>query len=197
MQKPATTSVEILETLKQRWSPRAFSDKKIESHKLKAVFEAARWAMSGYNAQPWRFIVGIKGDSNYENVLQSLNEWNQNWAKSAPVLILVVGEKIASFNGKENNTFKYDCGAAAAMLTVQASALDLYTHQMGGVLPEKAREIFNIPAEFEVLTGMALGYMGQLDRIDESFHQEETKPRTRKNLNEIVFNTTWGEAKEL
>lgn len=197
MQKPATTSVEILEALKQRWSPRAFSDKKVESEKLKAVFESARWTMSGYNAQPWRFIVGLKGDNNYENVLKSLNEWNQNWAKSAPVLILVVGEKISAFSGKENLTFKYDCGAAAAMLTVQASALGLHTHQMGGVLPEKAREIFNIPAEFEVLTGMALGYIGSLDRIDKSFHEEELKPRSRKELTDIVFDTTWGAPKSL
>lgn len=195
MKKPAQTSVEIIEALKNRWSPRAFADKPVESEKLKSVFEAARWAMSGYNAQPWRFIVGVKGDENYANVLQCLNEWNQNWAKSAPVLILVVGEKISSFSGKENGTFKYDCGAAAAFLTVQASSLGLYSHQMGGVLPDKAREIFKIPADFELLTGIALGYMGELDRIDESFHADEKKSRARKELSEIVFDTEWGKGK--
>jgi nitroreductase len=197
MQKTAETSVQIIDPLKNRWSPRAFADKAVESEKLKALFEAARWTMSGYNAQPWRFIVGVKGDDNYENVLNSLNEWNQKWAQSALVLLLVVGEKISSFNGKENGTYKYDCGAAAAMLTAQASALDLYCHQMGGILPDKAREIFNIPAEFEPLTGMAIGYMGELSRIDESYHEDELKPRTRKALSEIVFGASWGEGKSL
>jgi nitroreductase len=197
MQKTAETSVQIIDPLKNRWSPRAFADKAVESEKLKALFEAARWTMSGYNAQPWRFIVGVKGDDNYENVLNSLNEWNQKWAQSAPVLLLVVGEKISSFNGKENGTYKYDCGAAAAMLTAQASALDLYCHQMGGILPDKAREIFKIPAEFEPLTGMAIGYMGELSRIDESYHEDELKPRSRKALSEIVFGASWGEGKSL
>ena len=193
MKKTAETKVEIHDIFKDRWSPRAFADKPIEQEKIVAFLEAARWTMSGYNVQPWRFIVGVKGTSNYDKVLSCLNEWNQGWAKSAPVLILVVGQRITDFDGSENKTFKYDCGAAAAYLVGQATASGLHAHQMGGVLPDKAKALYNIPEGFELLTGIALGYMGDLDRIDESFHKDEKAPRKRKPLDEIVFGATWGE----
>src|SRR5580693_625577 len=137
LKKTATTSAPIHTLISERWSPRAFANRPIE---------AARWAASSYNGQPWYFIVGTKDHpEDYKRVLDCFVEFNQSWAKNAPVVALSVAKLKFEHNGEMNRHAFHDVGAAAATLTIQAEALGLAVHQMGGILPEKAREIFGIP----------------------------------------------------
>ncbi len=190
--KEANTQSDILEVIKKRWSPRAFSEEKISWDTLHRIFEAMTWSASSYNEQPWRLIVGQKGEGDtYDKLLACLNPWNQQWAKSAPVLLLVVGKKDFSHNDSPNGAFAYDCGAAATTLALQATQEGLYLHQMAGILPEKAVETFEIPDNFQVLTAIALGKLGELDRIDEQYHASEKAPRSRKSVDEVVFKGKW------
>lgn len=186
---------QLLPEIANRWSPRAFSDEPIAADTLQKILTAGSWAASAFNEQPWRFIVGVKGDDTYNAAFSCLNEWNQKWAQSAPIVILVVGKSTFTYNGSDNGTFKYDCGAAATTMAIQAASEGVLSHQMAGILPEKAKELFNIPDEYEVLTGIVLGKHGGLDRIPEEFHEGEKAERTRKPLNEIAFGNTWGEGK--
>ena len=184
-QAPATPGV--IEPILKRWSPRAYSDKTVSPESLKEVFEAARWAASSSNEQPWRFLVGHRGDETYKKIFDSLVEFNQTWAKSAPVLILSAGKKTFTKNGDANHYSLHDVGAATAYLGLQATALGFHTHSMGGFDMAKARTLFNIPDDFEIGSVTALGYLGDPDTLPEKMKQMELAPRQRKPLGEIVF----------
>src|ERR1700733_3319614 len=161
VKKPAETNVPIHDLIRHRWSPRAFDPRPVEPEKLHTLFEAARWAPSSYNAQPWYFIVGTKDDpENYNRVLDSFVEFNQGWAKSAPVVGLSVAQLKFGHNNEPNSHAFHDVGQASATLQIQAEALGLSVHQMAGILPDKAREIFKIPEGVAVVAGFAIGYEG-------------------------------------
>src|SRR5271156_932844 len=154
LKKPAETSVPIHELIRHRWSPRAFDSRPVEPDKLRSLFEAARWASSSFNAQPWYFIVATKDDpENFQRVLDCFVERNQAWAKNAPVVALSVA-KLQLDNGKPNRHAFHDVGQAVANLALQATALGLEIHQMAGIDPEKARQIFGIPEGDEVVAGI-------------------------------------------
>ncbi|MBW4038468.1 MAG: nitroreductase family protein [Acidobacteria bacterium] len=182
---PKETGVE--ELILKRWSPRSYADKPVSSEDLTKVFTAAAWAASSYNEQPWRFIVGKKGDETYAKILDALIEFNQTWAKTAPVLILSVAKKTFTQNGQPNAYGLHDTGAASANLSLQATALGMHTHGMGGVDKDKARANFAIPDEYEVGAAWALGYLGEPTALPEPYAGMEVAPRTRKPLQEIVF----------
>jgi len=187
----------VLPLFHERWSPRSFTDRDVSPALLAKVFEAARWAASSFNEQPWRFLVGRRGDSAYQKIFASLGEFNQKWARSAPVLILGAAKTKFSHNSAENRHALYDLGAAAAVLTLQAAALGLTTHQMAGFDHEAARKAFGIPEEYAIGSVMALGYQGEPAALgDETLIARETAARTRKPLSEIVFKE-WGEAAKL
>jgi nitroreductase len=171
----------------RRWSPRAFSDKEISAIELKALFEAARWAASSSNEQPWRFLVGRRGDETYQKIFNALVEFNQSWAKSAPVLVLSVAKK--SFTGKDspNRHNLHDTGAATAILTLQATANGLHSHSMAGFDPEQVRASFAIPSDYEIGAVTAIGYFGDPASLPEHLHKIEVSPRQRKPLEEFVF----------
>ena len=193
--KSAEAAYPIHELIKNRWSPRAFADKPVALDVIKSVLEAARWAASCFNEQPWRFIVGIKGQNDsYTGILDSLVEFNQNWAKNAPVLILACGKKVFTHNQKPNRHFSYDVGQAAASLSLQAMAENLYVHQMAGFSPDKAREFFDIPEDYEAITTMAMGYLGDPDILDEKSKASELGTRARRPLSEICFGDGWEKA---
>ena len=178
----------VIPHILERWSPRSFADREVSAALLHKVFEAARWAASSYNEQPWRFLVGTRGSSTYEKILHSLVEFNQNWARTAPVLILGVAKTKFSHNGAENRMTFYDLGAAASYLTLQAAALGLATHQMAGFDPETARKALEIPAEYTIGAVITLGYQGEPAALNHpGMIEQETSPRTRKPLSEIVF----------
>lgn len=185
---PAIAGVD--ENILRRWSPRAFADRDVSTDDLKKIFEAARWAASSFNEQPWRFLIGHRSDATYEKIAAALLEFNQTWAKQAPVLILSVAKKTFTQNGKPNDYSIHDTGAATAYLSLQATELGLHTHSMAGFDKEKARELFHIPDDYAIGAVTALGYLGDPDTLSEHLRQVELSPRTRKPLSEIVF-TEW------
>jgi nitroreductase len=192
--KPAETDAPIHEVLSHRWSPRAFDSRPVEPEKLRSLFEAARWAASSFNAQPWYFIVATKDDpENFKRVLDCFVEFNQGWAKGAPVVAVSVAGLNFQHNGQPNRHAFHDVGQAAANLALQATSLGLQIHQMGGILPEKAREIFGIPEGFEAVAGIALGYPGDPASLPDGMRQQEVAPRQRKALSSFVFTGKWGE----
>jgi nitroreductase len=195
--KEAKTTFDIHSNLKNRWSPRAFSDKKIETEKLQNLFEAARWTPSAFNAQPWYFIVGQNNDTTYKKIFDCLVEFNQMWAKFAPVLVLSIGTKIIEKTGELNSAFRYDVGQSVAHLTFQAMEEDLYVHQMTGFNPQKAVEIFDIPEDYEALSVFAIGYLGDPSMLDPRMQKAEKAERERKLIKEFVFENTFGQPSEL
>lgn len=194
LKRPAETRTPVHDLIAHRWSPRAFDSRPVEPEKLRSLFEAARWAASSYNAQPWYFIVGTKDDPDtYNRVLQSFVEFNQGWAKQAPVLALSVA-RTKFDDGRPNRHAFHDVGQAAANLSLQAEALGLSVHQMAGIDPEKARKLFNIPADYEPVAGFAIGYAGDPQSLPDELRQRELAPRQRKPLDSFVFSGQWGQS---
>ncbi len=177
----------IPELILQRWSPRAFADREIPAADLKKLFVAASWAASSSNEQPWRFLLGRKGDGTYKKIFDSLMEFNQMWAKSAPVLVLAVGKMVFSNNDSPNAYGLHDTGAATANLALQATALGLHTHSMAGFNKDKARGSFGIPPEYDMGAVTAVGYLGDPSSLPDGYRERELAPRTRKPVTEFVF----------
>jgi nitroreductase len=177
----------VEELIRRRWSPRAFADREVSPAELKKLFEAARWAASSSNEQPWRFLVGRRGDETYQKIFNALVEFNQSWAKSAPVLVLSVAKKTFTAKGNPNRTALHDTGAATAILTLQATANGLHTHSMAGFDSDQVRASFAIPSDYEIGAVMAIGYFGDPSSLPEHLHKMEVTPRQRKPLEEFVF----------
>jgi nitroreductase len=191
-ERPAVEEAGIHDLLKHRKSLRAYSEQPVESDKLHRIFEAARWAPSASNEQPWRFIVATKDNpEEHARVLSSIKEGNQTWAKHAPVLIITTAAKVRA-DGRENRHAFHDVGQAVAHLTVQAQEEGLYLRQMGGFDADKARELLGIPNDIEPVTAIALGYPGDPGNLPDQLRDREAAPRTRKPLSEIVFVGKWG-----
>jgi len=193
MQKPAQTDVSIHDLIRNRWSPRAFADKKIPPEALRALFEAARWAPSSNNEQPWAYIAAPKDASeDFANLLSILVEFNQSWAKDAPLLALSVAHLNWQKSGKPNALAKHDVGSATAQLTFEANSRGLFVHQMAGFDGEKARRVFGIPEDWEPVAAMAIGYLGDPASLPAALRDRELTPRTRKSLAEFVMEGSWG-----
>lgn len=193
--KPAKTSVKLHDLIQTRWSPRAFNPgKDISQEDLTALLEAARWAPSCFNDQPWRYVVCVKSrdESGWQNAFHCLAEKNQLWAKNAPVLILSVAMANFNHNGKPNRWSMYDTGAASVSLCFQANALGLVVHQMGGFDAEKARELFKLPLDCTPMSMMAVGYQAEADVLDEDLKAAELAERTRASLEQKFYFGEWG-----
>ncbi len=174
--------------IKQRCSPRAFSDKPVPTEIVLQLFEAARWSPSARNEQPWRFFYATKSDKEvYNNYFSVLNEWNQKWAHSAPVIIITVAKMNYEYMNRPNNYAIYDLGQSVAYFSLQATYLGLFVHQMGGFYPEKAIQVLGLTEGYEPITALALGYKGSIDRIPKEYHDQENKIRERLSLDSIVF----------
>lgn len=200
MNKQANTDYPVHELIQKRWSPRAFAEKMVEPEKLKSLFEAARWAPSSFNDQPWRLIVATKDQpEDYERLLSCLGEFNQAWAKSAPVLILSVASLKFGHNDKPNRHAYHDVGMAVENLSLQAAAQDLFVHQMAGYDADKARNVFSIPEAFDPVAALALGYLGDPDQLSDDMKEKEMAARSRKPSSEWVFAASgdWGETSSL
>jgi nitroreductase len=194
MEKPADTTHPIEELLKRRWSPRAFADRPVEPENLLSLWEAARWAASTANQQPWFFIVATKQDeAEYARLLSCLRENNQQWASRAPVLMVSVAKLAFDANGQPNRHAFHDVGLAVANLIMQATALGLGVHQMAGIYPDRVRELYGVPEDFEPVAGIVLGYPGDPAILPDELRQRELAPRTRKPLESFVFQGAWGE----
>ena len=193
MQKPAPTDVPLNELVSGRWSPRAFADKAVAPEVLRSLFEAARWAPSSSNYQPWAYIVATKEDpENFAKIVSTLVEFNVGWAKEAPVLVLSVAQIKTPKDGVANRHAFHDVGSATAQLTFEANSRELFVHQMAGFDPEKARQVFGIPSDWEAVAAIALGYPGDPQSLPERLRQRELAARTRKPLSEFVMTGQWG-----
>ena len=156
------------------------------------MFEAARWAASSYNEQPWTYIVATKDNSNeFDQLLSCLVEANQAWAKAAPVLVLGVVSLRFAKNHKDNRAAVHDLVLASGNLVVEATSRGLSVHQMIGILPDKAREVYQIPEHFEAWTAMAIGYDAPPATMPESLKERDMAPRQRKPLKDFVFGGHW------
>lgn len=197
MEKPADTQYQILDLLRRRWSPRAFDDRPVESEKLRSLFEAARWAPSSNNGQPWRFLVATnENKTEYDRLFNCLVEANQKWAYRAPVLLLSVA-KLQFEDGSQNRHALHDTGMAAENLVIQATALGLVTHQMAGFHIDQARANCLIPDGYEPVAMMAVGYPGDPGLLSDRLQARETQPRVRKPLSEFVYSATWEQPSSL
>lgn len=188
--KPAISSVPIHDILQNRWSPRSFdADKSIDPQTLTALLEAARWAPSCFNDQPWRFLVCNKTThlSAWEKLLSTLGEKNQLWARNAPVLILSMAMHEFGHNGKPNRWSMYDAGAASVSLCLQATAMGLATHQMGGFDAAQCKQSFDLPDACNPMSVIAVGHRAAAELLTDDLRETELKARSRKPLNECFY----------
>ena len=192
MNKPAPTDAPVHDLISKRWSPRAFSDKPVPPEALRSLFEAARWAPSSNNQQPWAFLIATRDDEeNFAKVLSTLVEFNVSWACNAPALGMAVS-KLSFDNGTPNRNAFYDTGAATALLSVEATAQGLFVHQMAGFDPQKAKQVFGIPEGWEPIAALAVGYPGDPSSLPEKLRERELAPRTRKPVADFVMTGHWG-----
>lgn len=193
VRKPAPAAEPVHEIISERWSPRAFDPRPVEPEKLRKLFEAARWAASSYNAQPWFFVMATRDDAaDFQRVLGTFMEMNQSWAKNAPVIGFTVARLNFEHNGQLNRHAFHDVGQAAATLALQAAHLGLQVHQMAGIDPEKAKREFHVPDGYEVVAGFALGYAGDPASLPDPLRERETAARQRKPLSSFLFSGDWG-----
>ena len=196
--KKATTDHPIQQVLAERWSPYGFTDRPVAEADLLSLFEAARWAASSYNEQPWNYLVATQADpKEFARLLACLVEANQAWAETAPVLVLGVVSLRFVKNNKDNRAAVHDLGLAAGNLSVEATARDLSVHQMIGILPDKAREAYQIPEHYEAWTAMAIGYKADPATMPDALKERDLTPRQRKPLKEFVFAGQWGKPSPL
>jgi len=191
----AHTQVPINDVIARRWSGRAFDPlKPVTREQLTALLEAARWAASCFNDQPWRFLVWDRNSdaASWQKAFGCLGEWNQKWAINAPVLMLSCAGSIFEHTGKPSRWGQHDTGAAGQNLYLQAAALGLMAHPMGGYDPDKARAAFAIPAEYTPMAMIAVGYQTTPDILDEETKAKELRPRARKPIAERFFEGGWG-----
>ncbi|MEM7304262.1 MAG: nitroreductase family protein [Pseudomonadota bacterium] len=195
MIKKANTDHPVHEIIQHRWSPYRFSDRSITSQDLHALFEAARWAPSSYNEQPWRYIMASKDQpEEFNTIIACLEESNQVWAKNASALVLGFARTTFERNGKLNKAAFHDLGAAASYMSFEATSRGIAIHQIIGLLPEVVKEKYEFPKEFEVLTALAIGY-ADLSPGDDGVHSErDNTARSRKKISDFVFHKTWGSA---
>lgn len=182
----------IFHLLKKRKSIVSFSSEPVSHEDLMLLFDAARWAPSSRNAQPWRFIYATKETmEDYDRFFDLLHEGNKEWAHTAPVLALSVAEVISEYKSRPNKYAFHDLGMAVGNLLTQATAMGIYVHQMGGYDAEGARMAFNIPEGYEPGAMMAIGYPGEIDHLPMELKRRELQKRMRKELDEIVYKARW------
>ena len=192
MTKTAQPDYPIQDLLIRRWSPYGFADRDIAAADLRALFEAARWAPSSYNEQPWRFILAQRSEpQRFQPLLDCLWEANQAWARHAPVLALGIVKRQLTQTGADNPAAEHDLGLAVANLSLEATARGLSVHQMIGIDPDRVRSRFAVPDDYRPLTAFALGYAGEPSALAPEVLQRDRTPRTRKPLADIVFAGAW------
>ncbi|HEY8715469.1 MAG TPA: nitroreductase family protein [Candidatus Acidoferrum sp.] len=194
MHKRTPFEFPVHDLISERWSPRAFAEKAIAPEVLTSLFEAARWAPSSSNEQPWAYIVATRDDSeNFAKLVSVLVPNNATWAQKAPLLALAVSETAFAKSGTMNKNAQYDTGAASAWLTVEATSRGLFVHQMAGFDGEKAKQVFAIPPGWEPIAAIAIGYPGDVESLPPVLRERELAPRTRKPLSSFVMTGAWGQ----
>jgi nitroreductase len=197
LEKPASTSRPIHDLFVRRWSTRAFDIKRpVTREQLQSLIEAARWAPSCNGDEPWRYLIWDRGrdPEGFQKAFDCLSENNRKWVKNVPLLMLSCAGSIFGATGKPNRWTQHDTGAASVCMALQAVAIGLAVHQMGGFDAEKARAAFGIPAEYTPMAMIAVGYQAEPDVLDEETRKKELTPRARRPLAEKFFEGGWGKA---
>ncbi len=193
MSRSAPTKHPVHDLIRDRYSPRTFADREVPPEVLRSMMEAARWAASCFNDQPWSFLVGTRSEPDaYARILACLGQWNQSWAASAPVLMISVAKRTFDHNGTPNRHALHDVGAATAQMTLEALSHGVYLHPMGGFDMDKARETLAIPETHEPVAAIAVGYLGDLASLPEDLREREVGSRERKPASSFVFGAGWG-----
>ncbi len=188
MKPEKTIDYPVHDLIKKRWSPRAFSNKAIPMGEIRSLFEAARWAASARNLQPWYFIWANKENvSLYQELTDCLDPWNQQWTKTADLLIIAFIKKLNGEKRYINETALFDLGLAIGNMTTQASSAGIYLHSMGGIKPDFIKEHFQVAVEFEPVLMIAGGYLGDIKDIPADIASGEYAEQLRKNQEEFVF----------
>jgi len=177
---------EIHELITRRWSPVAFDAKPIDYDKIHLLFEAAKWAPSGRNGQPWRFIFATREMPDFKVLLDLLDEDNQVWAKTAPMLVLALAQVISTYKNRPNRLAFYETGMAVSNLLIQATHMDLYVHQMAGYDVERAKETLVIPTRYEPTAMMAIGHKGDVSQLPPKVAAWEKRKRTRMEISKFL-----------
>ena len=185
---PAETEVQVHRTIRHRWSPRIFADRRVSAETLRALLEAARWAPSSYNEQPWRFVVATDRDPEaHRKLLKLLTEGNQEWAAGASVLMISFAHLALQKTGKPNRLAEHDVGQAVAQLTIEAVSRGLFVHQMGGIHIDPIIEAYDLPEEIIPMAAIAIGYPPGPDDLDEKEREKHLKERSRKGVDELIL----------
>ncbi len=189
--KPAPTQLPILAPIIERWSPLAFSPKKVEQEKIDILFEAARWAPSSFNEQPWRYLYATRDDGDDRIRLESLLVQGNKWAKEAYILMISYTKETFAQNGKENAHALHDLGCATGFIALQLPSLGLIGHQMAGFLRDASNKILGVPVGFIPGSMMAIGYPADLALLPEELLARQNAPRERMPRREFVFRGKW------
>lgn len=200
MEKLAITSQSIDNLLARRWSPRAFNpDIQISEDEITSLCEAARWACSCNNDQPWRFMIfdRHKQADKFQLLFECLDEWNQKWVQFVPLLFVAFSTSNFRHNGKTNRWAQYDTGAASISICYQAFSMGLFAHQMGGFDTDKIKATFLVPDEYSPMTVIAIGHYGAINKLEERHQIAEMKPRERLSLDETFYFGSWGSASNI
>ena len=193
----APTDQPLHDLIRQRWSPYSFDGSTLEHSDVLTLLEAARWAPSCFNEQPWRYLVAMRQDTEaFEQMVQCLVEGNQPWAKHASVLMIGCISTVFARNDKPNKHAGHDLGLASAQLTVQATSMGLFVHQMGGIVPSKIKAVYKLPEQVDPLVGIAIGRHGNQPALPDEYKDREKGERKRKPLSEVAFTDTFGNAFE-
>lgn len=194
MQKPAITQQPVHDVIASRWSGRAYdATKSVSKDQVISLLEAARWAPSCFGDEPWRYVVSNKADNlpAWQAAFDCLVQGNQGWAVNAPVLLLICADTLFRHNDKPNKWAAYDTGAATENLCLQATALGLMAHQMGGFDADKARQTFKVPERYQILAMVTVGYQAAVEGLAEDVKERELAARSRKPLGELFFDGAW------
>ena len=192
-EKPAPADHPILDLLARRWSTRAFSDRSVDRETIASLFEAARWSPSSGNGQPWSFLVATQDDPAEHERMASVLVPGNAWARKAPVLALSVAA-LDRAAGKPNRHAYHDVGLCTENLVIQAHSMGLAIHMMAGFNADMAREVFEIPARYDPVTMIAIGYPGHPDSLPEDLRAKDLAPRQRRPISEFVFSGKFGQS---
>jgi len=188
MDKTATTKYDVLQIIKERWSPRSFSNEAVSQDDLMTMLEAASWSFSSHNEQPWRYIAALKGTENFEKILSTLVPFNAGWAKNAAAFIVSFAKMTSNKEGEPPNPAAiHDAGAANMLMTLQAKNMGIYVHPMGGFNPVQMTMVFQTADDLIPLCVFAVGRLGNPEDLPEPYNKIELKPRERKSLEEIIL----------
>lgn len=181
-----TFEYEVMDEIMSHWSPRAFdSEKQVPESELRALLEAARYAPSCFNEQPWRYLIARDSEVR-DKIIDSMTPGNKEWAPKAPVLMVILSKQTFAQNGKDNRWHQFDAGTSWGYLQLEAQRRGMITHAMGGFNSNKLRESLNIPDEYTIIALMALGYYGDPENLTDNYKAKEN-PSPRKSIDDIIF----------